>query len=180
MKRNNKSGVTHVELDRLDIKILSELQENGRITKVDLSDAVGLSPTPCCARIARLEEEGLIRGYHADVDIERLGDFSRFIVTVSIKDYTPEKALRFESIIAGIPYIVQCDAVFGSIDYVLHILALGPSHYHQIVAPMLVMEIDYTTFPVSKSILRESRMELRQLLDSGRVHRQDAVRPEIR
>src|SRR5690349_6672766 len=112
-----------MRLDRIDMKILVALHENGRITKVDLSDRVGLSATPCCARIARLESEGFIRGYHADVDLERLAGMSRFLVTVSIKEYTPEKARRFEGIIAGIPFVVECDAVFGSIDYVLQIYA---------------------------------------------------------
>jgi len=172
MKRNIKEGMERVRLDRLDLKILAALHDQGRITKSDLSEAVGLSPTPCCVRIARLEDEGFIRGYHADVDMERVANLSRFMVTVSIKDYTPEKARQFEEIIADIPFIVGCDAVFGSIDYVLQILAAGTAHYHEIVTPMLAMEIDYTTFPVSKVISKPTDVELRQLLEPPARHSQ--------
>lgn len=168
MKLKLDGDIEQVELDRLDLKILAALHRDGRITKVDLSEAVGLSATPCCARIERLEKKGFIRGYHADVDVERLANLSRFIVTVSLKDYTPEKARRFEAIIARIPFIVECDAVFGSIDYVLEILAAGTAHYHEIVEPMLEMEIDYTTFPVSRGIRRQNEAELLSLLPARR------------
>jgi Lrp/AsnC family transcriptional regulator of ectoine degradation len=158
--------IASVELDRLDLKILAALHRDGRITKVELSESVGLSTTPCCTRIERLEREGFIRGYHADVDIERLASFNRFIVTVSLHDYTPEKARRFEAIIADIPFIVECDAVFGSIDYVLEILALSTEHYHEIVEPMLELELDYTTFPVSRHLRKRADSDLADLVDT--------------
>lgn len=147
------------------MKILTALHHDGRMTKVDLSEAVGLSTTPCCTRIERLEREGFIRGYHADIDVERLANFNRFIVTVSLHDYTPEKARRFEAIIADIPFIVECDAVFGSIDYVMEILALNTAHYHEIVEPMLELELDYTTFPISRHIRQRANADLAELLE---------------
>jgi len=164
MKLKLAHGIEELHLDRLDMKILTALRRDGRITKTSLSDAVGLSPTPCCARVDRLEREGLIRGYHADVDIERLANLNRFVVTVSLRDYTPEKARRFEVIVADIPFVVQCDAVFGSTDYVLQILAESVTHYHEIVEPMLAMEIDYTTFPVSRAVRGQHQADLAALI----------------
>ena len=63
-----------VKLDRLDLRILSHLQKNGRITNVDLADAVGLSPSPCLMRVKRLETAGYISGYGAQLRLEKLGD----------------------------------------------------------------------------------------------------------
>ena len=63
-----------LKLDRLDLRILSQLQKNGRITNVDLADAVGLSPSPCLIRVKRLEQAGYIAGYGAQLRLEKLGD----------------------------------------------------------------------------------------------------------
>ena len=62
------------KLDRLDFRILAQLQRNGRITNVDLADAVGLSPSPCLSRVKRLEKAGYITGYGAHVALARLGE----------------------------------------------------------------------------------------------------------
>lgn len=157
-------GAEDLQLDRLDMKILTALIRDGRITKASLSDAVGLSPTACCARIDRLERKRFIRGYHADVDVEQLANLTRFVMTVSLRDYTPKKARRFEAIIADIPFVVQCDAVSGSAHFVLQILAESTSHFHETVKPMLAMEIDYTTFTVSRTIQRQDRADLAALI----------------
>ena len=83
---------SHLKLDRLDLRILSQLQQNGRITNVDLADAVGLSASPCLARVKRLEQAGYIIGYGAEVRLEKLGE----TVTV-FTEVTPDEAQRLLS-----------------------------------------------------------------------------------
>jgi Lrp/AsnC family transcriptional regulator of ectoine degradation len=139
-------------LDAIDLRILAALARDGRISKVRLAEITGLSPTPCAMRIERLERACYIRGYHADIDIERLGNFSQFIVLARLRDYTAETARQFEAIVAATPNIVLCDAVSGSSDYAMRIFARNVRHYHETMAPFLVMEIDYTTYPVSKTV----------------------------
>ena len=151
-------------LDAIDRQILAALARDGRISKVNLSAEIGLSPTPCAMRIAKLEAAGHIRGYHADLDIERLGNLSQFVVLVSIRDRTTEKASQFESIVAATRYIVTSDAVSGAADYVMRIFARNARHYHEIMAPFLAMEIDYTTYPVSKSVKDRARADLARVI----------------
>ncbi|MCJ8156580.1 Lrp/AsnC family transcriptional regulator [Sphingomonas sp. LaA6.9] len=160
-------GSSPQSLDQLDLKILSVLREDGRISKVQLAKAIGLSPTPCSMRIDRLEAARFIRGYHAEIDVERLGNLSQFIVTVSIKDCTPEKSRQFEAILSESINIVECDAVFGSIDYVMRIFAQNVRHYHEIMAPFLVMEIDYTTYPISKNVNDRASLDLLQMIGAA-------------
>ncbi len=147
-------------LDAIDRLILAVLARDGRISMVRLAAAIGLSPTPCAMRIAKLEAAGYIRGYHADLDIERLGNLSQFVVLASIRDCTPETASLFETIVAATVNIVACDAVSGAADYVLRIFARNVRHYHEIMAPFLVMEIDYTTYSVSKTVKDRADLDL--------------------
>lgn len=150
-------------LDSFDLEILAALQRDGRMTKVKLAELVNLSPTPCGSRIERLEKAGLIRGYHADIDTAKLARLTRFRVTVSIRNWTPPKARRFEAVIAKIPNIVECEAVLGDIDYIVTVLAASVGHYQELIGALLAAvtdEIDFTTYPVSKSIKREVDLAL--------------------
>lgn len=147
-------------LDRIDLEILATLSADGRTSKVKLAEIIGLSPTPCAIRIERLEASGFIRGYHADLDLERLGSLSQFIVMVSIKDCTPEKSGQFEAIVSQSVNIVACDAVAGTVDYVMRILVQNVRHYHAIMEPFLAMEIDYTTYPISKNVNGRASFDL--------------------
>jgi Lrp/AsnC family transcriptional regulator of ectoine degradation len=154
-------------LDAIDLQLLAALAMDGRISKVRLAAAVGLSPTPCAMRIEKLEAAGHIRGYHADLDIERLGSLSQFVVLATIRDCTPEKASQFEAIVAGTPHIVACDAVSGAADYAMRIFARNVRHYHEIMAPFLAMEIDYTTYPVSKAVKDRAAHDIERLFGAA-------------
>ncbi|MCJ8156585.1 Lrp/AsnC family transcriptional regulator [Sphingomonas sp. LaA6.9] len=146
---------------------MTALERNGRITKAELSEAVGLSATPCSMRISKLEAAGLIKGYHADVDLEQVGNLSQFAVIVSIREWTPDRARQFETIVAGIPQIVECDAVFGSVDYMMRIYAAHAQHYREIMEPLLAIELDYATFPISRSVRAPHEVSMTALLAPG-------------
>ncbi len=88
-----------IKLDRLDLRILAQLQKNGRITNVDLADAVGLSPSPCLIRVKRLEQAGYIAGYGAHLRLEKLGDTLTVFTEVTLSDHHREDFVRFETAI---------------------------------------------------------------------------------
>jgi Lrp/AsnC family transcriptional regulator of ectoine degradation len=140
--------------DKLDLRIIKALSQRGRITISELSKEVGLSPTPCSARVEKLEAEGVISGYQADVNVERLAALSLYYVTISLKNWTPAAAKKLEALLLANPYVLSCDHLFGSLDYVIRMYARSTQHYHDLMDPLEVFEIDYTTYPVSRQILR--------------------------
>jgi DNA-binding Lrp family transcriptional regulator len=140
------------KIDRLDMRILAAIAERGRQTITELSKSVGLSISPCTVRLESLEANAFIRGYHADIDVERLGDLSLYWVTVAAKPWTPDLARKLEAVMTESPYIVSAEALFGSLDYVLRIYARSTQHYHEIMQPFLQYNIDFETWPVSRRV----------------------------
>lgn len=158
-----------MRVDRLDMRILAAVAERSRQTVTELAKSVGLSASPCTARLERLENEHLILGYQADIDVERLADLSLYYVTVAGKPHTADLACRLEELMAACPYVVSADALFGSIDYLLRVYAHSTQHYQEIMAPFAEHRIDYETWPVSRRVVRP---QLRRLIaqlqrDSG-------------
>jgi DNA-binding Lrp family transcriptional regulator len=141
-------------VDRLDMRILAAVAARGRQTVTELSKSVGLSSSPCAARLERLEDEQLITGYHAEIDVERLEDLSLYYVTVAITPYNPKTAHELEALIVASPYVVAADALFGHHDYILCIYARSKQHYYEILAPFLNLQADCETAPVSRRIVR--------------------------
>src|SRR5258708_39956809 len=95
------------KLNRIDLKILAELQKNGRITNVDLADAVGLSPSPCLTRVKRLEQAGYIAGYGGQLQLRKLGDVLLVFTEMTLSDHRHDDFARFEAAIRNIPEIVE-------------------------------------------------------------------------
>ena len=131
----------HNELDRIDLKILSVLQDNGRITNQALSEQVGLSPSPCLQRVKRLEKLGIIKGYSCRVDLAQIAPSVTVFVSVSLSNHEKGAFGAFEAAVADIPELVECHKVSGQFDYLLrfvcndiatytaisdHLLASGP------------------------------------------------------
>ncbi|RME67908.1 MAG: winged helix-turn-helix transcriptional regulator [Alphaproteobacteria bacterium] len=125
------------KLDRIDLNILAQLQKNGRITNVDLANAVGLSPSPCLVRLKNLEKAGYILGYGAEVNLHKLGEFLVVFTEVTLKDHRSGDFSRFESRIMKIDEIVECHLVSGGYDYLLKFITRGVTHYQSIIEGML-------------------------------------------
>ena len=121
------------KLDRIDLKILAELQKNGRITNVDLADAVGLSPSPCLTRVKRLEQAGYIAGYGAQLELRKLGDVLLVFTEMTLSDHRRDDFARFEAAIRNIPEIVECHLVSGGYDYLLKFITNGVNHYQSVI-----------------------------------------------
>ena len=108
-------------LDALDVRILNILQENARITTLELAEQVGLSPTPCARRVKRLEDDGLIDRYVTLLDPKKAGlDLSVFI-SVRLRNQTSETIEKFDRSVRALPEISECYLIAGVHDYLLHL-----------------------------------------------------------
>ena len=123
--------------DTLDLSILKHLCSDARLTNVELSALVNLSPSACSRRVQRLERSGVIRGYHAHLDERRLGHTVTAFVQVSLRGQE-EKLLRdFEAAVADAPSITFCYLMSGAADYLLRITATDLPDYERIHAQLL-------------------------------------------
>jgi Lrp/AsnC family transcriptional regulator of ectoine degradation len=159
-----------MKLDALDLKILTALQRDGRMTKLRLSEAVNLSPSACFERVKRLESAGYIRGYHADVDIGRIVKTSAVLVEVSLKSHASADFARFEAAIRDTPEILDCWAVGGGPDYLLRVIARDIDHYQALIDGLLAADIGiqrYYTYIVTKTVKRQSGYPVHYLLEQG-------------
>lgn len=112
-----------VKLDRIDRKILHDLQENGRMTNVELAERAGISAPPCLRRVRALEEAGVIKGYHADIDSNSLGFGVTVFAQVGLSNQAESDLKKFEDLVRGWPLVRECYLVSGEADYVLKIVA---------------------------------------------------------
>jgi Lrp/AsnC family leucine-responsive transcriptional regulator len=110
-------------LDRTDVRILEELQKEGRRPVVELAEAIGLSPTPCARRVRLLEESGVIQGYTAVIDPARLGLRVQAFVQVKLERHTDENVARFRRELETLEPVVSCHATTGEYDFVLQVVA---------------------------------------------------------
>jgi len=142
------------KIDRLDLRILAQLQKNGRMTNVDLADAVGLSPSPCLIRVKRLEQSGYIAGYGAHLRLEKLGDTLTVFTEVTLSDHRREDFTRFEAAIRELDEVLECHLVSGGYDYLLRFLTRGVNHYQEVIEELLERNIGiakYFSYIVIKS-----------------------------
>lgn len=142
------------KLDRLDIRILSHLQRNGRISNVALADAVGLSPSPCLTRVKRLEKAGYIIDYGAHLQLEKLGSIQRVFTQITLSDHRLEDFARFESYIRKVDEVLECHLVSGGFDYQLTFLTRNVVHYQSVMEDLLERGIGidkYFSYIVIKS-----------------------------
>lgn len=117
------------KLDDIDRKILATLQAEGRITNVDLAERVGITAPPCLRRVRALEREGLIRGYHADLNAEALGFGITVFAMVSLTSQKDGDLKAFEKRVADWPLVRECYLLNGEIDYILKIVARDLAEY---------------------------------------------------
>lgn len=121
-----------LKLDRIDIKILNEMQKNARITNQDLADRVCLSPSSCLQRVRRLEAESILVSYHAQVNLPLICRHLVCIATVSMKNHSQSDFRAFEELIQQMPEVVECYTVSGEFDFFLRIVCPDMNRYLEI------------------------------------------------
>jgi DNA-binding Lrp family transcriptional regulator len=154
------------KLDRIDLRILGHLQKNGRITNVDLADAVGLSPSPCLIRVKRLEKAGYIAGYGAHLHLDKLGNTQVVFTEVTLQDHRRDDFVRFEASIRGIDEIVECHLVSGGYDYLLKFITRDVRQYQSIIEDLLERNIGiekYFSYIVIKSPFVKNHLPIERL-----------------
>src|SRR5579864_6850614 len=108
-----------IRLDRIDRRILQNLQRDGRMTNVELAERVGISAPPCLRRVRALEESGFIRSYHADVAADKLGFGITVFTFVSLTNHTETDLWNFAKLAEGWPLVRECYMMTGESDFII-------------------------------------------------------------
>ena len=124
-------------LDVFDLKIIESLQSEGRLSNVELADRIGLSPSPCLRRVKRLESEGVIEGYSARINREKIGMGVTVFVSVGLDRHREEEAERFRRAVVRLPQVISCHAISGDSDFLLEIVVADLIQYSEFVLKRL-------------------------------------------
>lgn len=147
--------MSRLALDDRDLKILAVLSREGRISKTELARRVNLSATPAWERMKRLEEAGLIRGYHADVALSRIAAHVVVFVLVELESHRPETFQSFEIAVERHEEIIACWALGGGFDYLLQVIARDIDAYQRLIDALLAQRVGvrrYFTYVVTKDV----------------------------
>ena len=159
-----------LKLDNYDVSILAVLQREGRITKQRLSEQVNLSQSPCHERVKRLEKNGLIKEYNAQVDLAKFAIHSTFFVTIVLERHQKSDFQIFENRIAQYEQVIECHALGGGLDYILKIIEKDISTYQLLMESILEARLgiaQYYTYIVTKSVFGPRGAPLAYLFDSS-------------
>jgi len=143
-----------MKLDRIDRRILEQMQRNGRISNLELADAVGLSATPCSRRVRRLEESGIIDRHVTLLNQSRLGLKLTAFITIAMDRHTPDRFDNFETQVAAFPEVIECAVVTGqSADYLVKAVVPDMEYYEAFLLGKLT-RIEGVTGVQSSFVLR--------------------------
>jgi Lrp/AsnC family leucine-responsive transcriptional regulator len=122
------------EIDNIDIKILQELESDGRLSIVDLAQRVNLTNTPCSERVKRLERSGYITGYRATLDLDKMGLSHLTVVQVSLTATGGDNSLdAFNKAVRAIPEVERCLMLAGAFDYLLTVRTKDMRHFREVL-----------------------------------------------
>ena len=127
-----------MNLDKLDLAILKQLQTNARLSNNELAEKVGLSASPCWRRVKRLEEQGVIQGYVALLNPEYTGTPILAYAHISLTDHRPESVLQFDLFVKDCNQILECCSLSGQYDYLLKIVSRSMSEYEHFISSELL------------------------------------------
>ena len=146
-------------MDRIDRSILTELQDNARISNVNLANLVGLSPSAWLRRVSLLEKKGVIDGYHANLNAAKMGHDVLVLMNITLHGQSSEMMAEFEQAVAKIPQVLACFLIAGENDYILRVTAHDVSDFGRIHSTYL------SSLP---HVLRmESNFVMREVMNRG-------------
>ena len=125
-------------MDAIDARLLSALQRDGRQTVTDLAAAIGLSPTPCARRLARLEAEGVIEGYSARVDQARIGFPVSVFIQVELESQSKDAIDTFERAVRGFDRVMECHLMTGTRDILMRVVAADLTDFDRFLEDKLM------------------------------------------
>lgn len=144
--------------DSVDLKILAELQADGRMTNVELASRVGLTAPPCLRRVRGLEEDGAIEGYHAALDPARLGYAITVFAMVSLKSQAEADLQAFENHVAALDPVRECHMLNGEIDFILKIVARDLQEFQAFLTTSLTTAPNVASVKTSLTIRRAKHL----------------------
>jgi Lrp/AsnC family transcriptional regulator, leucine-responsive regulatory protein len=161
-----REGAPVRKLDAIDVRILTELQADGRMSNVALAKAVGLSTTPCAERVRSLESRGIIRGYATDLEAARLGLGLTVFVEVAMERTSQDALEAFRDAVLAIAQVQECHMVAGGFDYLLKVRVQDMAAYRAFLSEALanVPGVRSThTYPVMESVKDSRTLDLSHL-----------------
>ena len=156
------------KLDRIDLNILVQLQNDGRMTNANLAEAVGLSASPCLQRVKRLESAGYITGYGSQINLAKLTESISVFTEITLVDHRKEDFVKFEASMRKVDELMECHLVSGGYDYLLRFVCRNISHYQERMEHLLERNIGiekYFSYIVLKSPIVKTVLPLKTLLD---------------
>jgi DNA-binding Lrp family transcriptional regulator len=150
--------VEHHKLDSIDLRILSELQSNGRITNVELSRRARITAPPCLRRMRALEKAGFIKGYHAQLDAKSLGFEVTGFVFVGLASQHDADLRHFEERVRAWPQVRECHMLSGEVDFLLKCVSQDLSAFQTFVTETLTAEKNVASVK-SSLVIHASKQE---------------------
>ena len=147
--------MANIKLDERDIRILSILANDGRISKIELAKRVNLSPTACWERLKRLEQAGVISGYRAEIALEGLSAHVSVFVLTELDNHRAETMAAFEKAVALYDEITECWALGGGFDYLFRVVTTDINAYQRLIDDLLSRKVGlarYFTYIVTKPV----------------------------
>lgn len=144
-----------MKFDRYDVKILEALQGDGRLPTARLAEKIGLTASPTWERVRKLEETGVLRGYHADIAADKITDLTQVLVPVALERHRAQDFKLFEQAVAKVPEIVACWAVGGEVDYILQFIVADVRSYQAVIEETLGADVgirQYWSYIVTKAV----------------------------
>lgn len=151
-------------LDQIDKNILNAIQNNGRIAIVDLAEQVNLTKSPCLIRLRKLEKDGFIRGYNANINAHMVGQSHLVYVQIKLRNTSRKKLNEFNAAVREIPEILSCHMMSGGYDYLLKIRSKDVQAYSLFMADILsdLPGVQQTsTFPVLQEVKESSAIVIK-------------------
>lgn len=139
-------------LDEIDLKILQRLQNDGRITNVELANSVGLTAPPCLRRMRALEDDGVIKSYHAAIDPAKMGYTITVFAMVSLKSQAEVDLQAFENHMQELPEVRECYMLNGEIDFMLKVVAKDLQQFQSFLTSQLTAAPNVASVKTSLTI----------------------------
>lgn len=147
-----------VKLDKIDQRILHDLQANGRLSNVELARRAGISAPPCLRRVRALERAGYLRGYHAELEPKALGFNVTVFALVGLASQAEPDLQAFEALVAGWPEVRECYMLAGETDFLLKVVAVDWESYERFLTTRLTPAPNVTHVKSALSI-RTSKLQ---------------------
>ena len=164
--RTQQDFIAMTTLDRTDLRILAVLQGEGRITNAELAERVSLSPSACLRRLQRLEAEGILTGYTAQVDPQAIGLGLQAFVRVQLTKHESAAVEHFVGLVNGWDEVVACYALTGDMDYLLHVYVTDLQDFSRFLLDRLLNAAgvaDVNSSFVLRTVKRSAALPLAQL-----------------